>query len=324
MSPFSADVPQILIRVDRAKAEAMQVGVDTVFDALEQFVGSSFVNQFTLFNHTFQVYVQADGKFRKSADDLRGIFVRGSAGQMVSLANLIRIEHGTGPGIASLYNLRPAATLSGTPAAAYSSGQAIQAIENAAARVLPPGVGIEWTAMSYQEKLVGNTAYVVFAFAVLLVFLVLAAQYESWWLPGAVIFGLPMALLGTATVLLSLGVANNLYTQIGIVLLIALCAKNAILIVELARKRREQGLEIEAAAIEAARIRFRPILMTSIAFILGVLPMVVASGASASARRSLGIAVFSGMLASTAIATLFVPSFYVVLQRLSERTRAGR
>ncbi|MDE1177898.1 MAG: efflux RND transporter permease subunit [Edaphobacter sp.] len=189
--------------------------------------------------------------------------------------------------------------------------------------MLPPGVGYEWTAMSYQEKLVGNSAYWVFGVGVLLVFCVLAAQYESWLLPLAVVLAVPIALLGTATTLAALGAANNLYTQIGLVLLIALSAKNAILIVEFARHLRERGASIADAAVEAARLRLRPIMMTSFAFILGVVPLVIATGASASARRSLGIAVFSGMLASTCIAVLFIPSFYVLLQRLTER-RAAR
>jgi hydrophobic/amphiphilic exporter-1 (mainly G- bacteria), HAE1 family len=198
-------------------------------------------------------------------------------------------------------------------------------LEQIARETLPPGMGYDWTAMSYQEKVVGNQIYYVFALAVLLVYFVLAGQYESWFQPVSVILAVPMALLGTVATLLALGIANNLYTQIGLILLIALASKNAILIVEYAREKRAEGMEIMEAAIEAARLRFRPILMTSFAFILGVVPLVIATGAGANARRSIGIAVFSGMLASTCLAVLFVPSFYVVVQRFEERrkTRAA-
>ncbi|MDE1182486.1 efflux RND transporter permease subunit [Paraburkholderia sp.] len=322
-SPFRASVPTVDLTIDRAKAESLQVNVGNVFDLIQDYVGSSYVNQFTRFNHTFPVFVQADGAFRRETDDLRRLQIRSNNGHMVELGAFIEAKPGVGPAVASLYNLAPAAAINGNPANGYSSGDAIAAFEQEAARVLPPGVGYEWTAMSYQEKLVGNSAYWVFGVGVLLVFCVLAAQYESWLLPLAVVLAVPIALLGTATTLAALGAANNLYTQIGLVLLIALSAKNAILIVEFARHLRERGASIADAAVEAARLRLRPIMMTSFAFILGVVPLVIATGASASARRSLGIAVFSGMLASTCIAVLFIPSFYVLLQRLTER-RAAR
>jgi HAE1 family hydrophobic/amphiphilic exporter-1 len=243
---------------------------------------------------------------------------------MVELGTFIDARAGIGPAVATLYNLAPAAAINGNPASGYSTGDAIRAFEQEAARILPAGIGYEWTAMSYQEKLVGNSAYWVFAVGVLLVFCVLAAQYESWLLPVAVVLAVPLALLGTGGTLALLGAANNLYTQIGLVLLIALSAKNAILIVEFARHLRAQGVGVAEAAVEAARLRFRPIMMTSFAFILGVVPLVIATGPSASARRSLGIAVFSGMLASTCIAVVFIPSFYVLLQRLSERHAAQK
>jgi HAE1 family hydrophobic/amphiphilic exporter-1 len=195
-------------------------------------------------------------------------------------------------------------------------------LEQIAEKTLPPGMGYDWTAMSYQEKVVGNQIYYEFGLAVLLVYFVLAGQYESWFQPVSVILAVPMALLGTVGTLLALGIANNLYTQIGLILLIALASKNAILIVEYAREKRAEGIEIMEAAIEAARLRVRPILMTSFAFILGVVPLVIATGAGANARRSIGIAVFSGMLASTCLAVLFVPSFYVVVQRFEEWRKA--
>jgi HAE1 family hydrophobic/amphiphilic exporter-1 len=221
----------------------------------------------------------------------------------------------------SLYNLYPSATVVGSSAPGFSSGEALDIMDQLGQRVLPPGTGYEWTAMSYQEKAVGSQMYFVFGLAMLLVYFVLAGQYESWILPLAVILGVPLALLGTVGALTALGAANNLYTQIGIILLIALGSKNAILIVEYARQRRAEGMDIVAAAVEGARLRFRPILMTSFAFILGVFPLVIATGAGAGARRSIGLPVFSGMIASTCLVVVFVPSFYVVMQRIEERRR---
>jgi HAE1 family hydrophobic/amphiphilic exporter-1 len=244
---------------------------------------------------------------------------------MVPIGTLISVSYRTGPALISLYNLRPAAQILGAPALDFSSGQALELLEQIANATLAPGMGYEWTGMSYQEEQQGYQAYFVFALALLLVYLVLAAQYESWSAPAAVLLAVPIALLGTVATLSPLKVASNLYMQIGLVLLIALASKNAILIVEFARDLRiKQQREILDAAVEAARLRFRPILMTSFAFILGVLPLVVATGAGANARRSIGITVASGMLASTCIAVLFVPAFFVVLQRLSERPARRR
>jgi HAE1 family hydrophobic/amphiphilic exporter-1 len=223
--------------------------------------------------------------------------------------------------VIQLYNLFPSATINGSASAKFSSGQALDAVQGIADQIMGPNLQFEWTAMSYQEKLVGRSVYYIFGMAVLLVYLVLAGQYESWITPAAVILAVPLALLGTVSVLLALGVANNIYVQIGLVLLIALSAKNAILIVEMARERRASGKDLLESVIDAARVRFRPIMMTSFVFILGVMPLVFASGAGASARKSLGIAVASGMLASTCLAVLFVPSFFVVLQRFAERKR---
>jgi HAE1 family hydrophobic/amphiphilic exporter-1 len=231
---------------------------------------------------------------------------------------LVEIKERQGPSLITLYNLYPAATISGQQAQGYSSGQVMSLMEQITDHTLPPGMGSEWTAMSYQEKIVGNQIYYVFALAVLLVYFVLAGQYESWYQPISVILAVPLALLGTVGALRALGLANNLYTQIGLILLIALASKNAILIVEYAREKRDEGMEIVEASIEAARLRFRPILMTSFAFILGMLPLVVATGAGANSRKSIGIAVVSGMLASTCLAVLFVPSFYVTVRRFEE------
>ncbi|HLI20838.1 MAG TPA: efflux RND transporter permease subunit, partial [Stellaceae bacterium] len=252
--------------------------------------------------------------------------VRNSAGEMVPLGTLVNVEPVTAPALISLYDLYPAATILGQPAPGFSSGEALTLMDQLAASVMPPGTASEWTAMSYQEQLVGGQIYIVFALAMLLVYLLLAAQYESWIAPLAVVLSVPLALVGPVLLLQGLGVANNLYTQIGLVLLVALAAKNAILIVEVARQRRVEGKEIIESALAAAETRFRPILMTSFAFILGMLPLVFASGAGANSRKSIGISVASGMLASTCLAVLFVPSFFVVLQGFEERrrTRATR
>ncbi|MGE0564257.1 MAG: efflux RND transporter permease subunit [Pseudolabrys sp.] len=318
LTSFRSDSPQYLINVDRVKAQSLQVGLDQVFNTLGGYLGSSYVNQFTKFGRVFQVYVQAESDFRLNVDDINRLSVRNNAGDMVPLGTLIEVTPVVGPSLISLYNLYPTASIIGLPAQGFSSGQAMALMEGLAAKSFPQNVGYAWSAMSFQEKLVGNQMYLVFAMAMLLVYLVLAGQYESWLRPFAVLFSVPIALVGPVLALRGLGIDNNLYTQIGIVLLIALSAKNAILIVEFARELREAGKPIAEAAVEAARARFRPILMTSFAFILGTLPLVLASGAGANARASIGIAVFTGMLASTCIAVLFVPSFFVMMQRLEE------
>jgi HAE1 family hydrophobic/amphiphilic exporter-1 len=318
LSSFRADIPQYSIEVDRVKAQSLQVSVDQVFSALAGYLGSSYVNQFTKFGRTFQVFVQADSEFRQRIADIDHLSVRNNAGGMVPLGTLISIKQVAGPALISLYNLYPSATIIGMPARGYSSGQTAALMEQLAAKSFPPHVSYEWSAMSYQEKLVGNQMYLVFAMALLLVYLVLAGQYESWYRPLAVILAVPISLVGPVAALRLLHIDNNLYTQIGIVLLIALSAKNAILIVEFARELRAAGKSITDAATEAARARFRPIVMTSFAFILGVLPLVLATGAGANARASIGITVFTGMIASTCLAVLFVPSFYVTVQRFEE------
>ena len=319
---FRAEAPQIDVSVDRVKAESLRVSVGDVFGVLGTYLGSGYVDQFTKFGRTLQIYVQADAAFRFRPEDIAKLSVRSRDGLMVPLSALVDVSPAIGPSLITLYNLYPSAGIVGNPAGATSSGQALSVMEQMAAQTLPAGASYDWTAMSYQEKAVGSQIYAVFGLAMLLVYLVLAGQYESWLAPFSVLLSVPLSLLGPVIGLGTAGIANNLYVQIGLVLLIALSAKNAILIVEAARERRAHGMPILEAAIDAARARFRPIVMTSLAFILGVVPLVIATGAGANARRSLGMTVFSGMLASTLLAVLFVPSFFVLMQRFEE-WRAG-
>ena len=319
LTTFRSDAPQYRIDVDRVKAQTLHVNVDQVFSTIQTFMGSTFVVQFNKFGRTFQAYVQADAKFRLRPEDITDLTVRNSQGQTVPIGTLASVVPTTGPPLISLYNLYPTATVIGIPVQGVSSGQGMALMEEMAGRILPAGTGFEWTALSYQEKLVGNQMYLVFGLGLLLVYLVLAGQYESWYAPLSIVLSVPLALVGPASALLGLKVDANLYVQIGLILLIALSAKNAILIVEVARERRiKEGQPIVQAAVEAARARFRPILMTSIAFILSVVPLVIATGAGASARKSIGITVFTGMIASTCLAVLFVPSLFVVIQRFEE------
>ncbi len=327
MASFRAGVPQYSLEVDRVKAQTLQVSLDQVFAALAGYLGSSYVDQFNKFGRVFQIYVQADAQSRLRLEDIQNMFVRNRDGHMVPLGTLVKITQTVGPSLISLFNLYPTATIIGMPADGFSSGETLTLMGEIARRTLPAGVGFEWSSMSYQEKLVGNQMYIVFGLALLLVYLVLAGQYESWYAPVSVILAVPLSFIGPVAALSALtksGLNNNLYVQIGLVLLMALSAKNAILIVEFARELRAAGRPVLEAAIEAARARFRPIVMTSLAFILGVVPLVLASGAGASARASIGITVFTGMIASTCLAVLFVPSFFVPVQRFEEWRKGQR
>ena len=319
LTTFRNDAPHVTLTVDRDRAQTLRVSVGDVFATLTDYIGSTYVNQFNKFGLSLQIYVQADSKFRLHPEDLLNLYVRSQDGNMVPIGAVAHLGPAVAPALITQYNLYPSSTIIGAPGKGFSSGQALTTMETIAKKVLPGDVAFEWTAMSYQEKITGNQLYIVFALSIFLVYLVLAGQYESWILPLAVLSAVPLALLGPVIALTSLGAANNLYTQIGLMLLIALSAKNGILIVEVAREERLiHGKSIVEAAVDAARVRFRPILMTSFAFILGVLPLVLATGAGANARKSLGISVFSGMIASTCLAVLFVPSFFAVLQRFEE------
>ncbi len=328
LTPFRSQVPQVLAPIDRVKAEALGVSVGDAFDTLQTYLGSTYVNLFNKFGQVFSVYVQADAKSRMTAEQVRNYYVKNNSGGMVPLGTLADIEPAQGPAIIPLYNLYPSASIVGMSGQGYSSGQSIQTMQKAAGYILPPGFKYEWTSTAYQEKIAGDATYYIFALSLILVYLVLAGQYESWVTPASVLCSVPLALLGTVGVLILLGpmgLSNNIYTQIGIVLLIALSAKNAILIVEVAREERElHGKSIMEAAVLGAKTRFRPILMTSFAFIMGVMPLVFASGAGAGARKSIGIAVASGMLASTCLAVLFVPTFYVFFQTWQEGRKAKK
>ncbi len=315
---YRAGVPQLFADIDRPKAMSMQVPVNDVFTTLQTALGSSYVNDFNKFGRTYRVSLQADSPYRDSIDDIRRLNVRNADGDMVSLGSIVEIDESFGPQIIRRFNLYPAAAITGSAAAGQSSGEALQIMEQLARRIFTDAIGYDWSGISLQESQTKGEEVYIFGLAVLLVYLVLAFLYESWVLPLAVILVVPLGLLGTVAAISWFGMDNNVYVQIGVVLIIALASKNAILIVEFARDLRLQGKPIREAATEAARMRFRPILMTSFAFILGVLPLVFATGAAAASRRSLGTAVCGGMITSTVLAVFFTPVFYVVFQWLSE------
>jgi HAE1 family hydrophobic/amphiphilic exporter-1 len=323
-STFSARSPQVYLNIDRTKAQSLQVSPASVFNTLQAYLGSSFVNLFNRYNQVFQVYIQADTPYRLQAQDMRNLFVRNQNGEMVPLNALLDVKRTQGTELLTRYNLYPAASIFGAAAPGFSSGEALRLMEQLAAETLPEGMAYDWTSTSYQEKRVGYQAYFIYALSLALVYLVLAALYESWTSPAAVILVVPLALVGVVLAQMSRGYDNNLYTQVGLVLMIALASKNAILIVEFARDLHREGLSISEAAVEATQRRFRPIVMTSFAFILGVVPLMVASSAGAASQRAIGTVVFGGMMASTLLAIPFVAVFYVLLEGMSERLRKER
>jgi HAE1 family hydrophobic/amphiphilic exporter-1 len=316
---FRANVPQLFVDVNRTQAKRMNVPLEDVFGTLQAYLGSAYVNDFNKFGRTYQVRVQADAGFRLKATDIKRLYVRNEAGNGVPMGALVIVDETLGPQIVRRYNLYPSAAINGAAAPGFSSGVALALMEQMAEEKLPLGMSTEWTGISFQEKQVGNEAVLIFALAITLVFLVLAAQYESWTAPASIVFSVPFAILGVVAALMARGMANDVYTQIGVVLLIGLSSKTAILIVEFAREIRAGGKGIVESALEAARLRFRPLLMTTISFVFGTLPLLFASGAGAASQQAVGTAVFGGMLAATFLTVAFVPVFFRVFQAGGER-----
>lgn len=318
---FTADDPQLLVSIDREKAKSLHVPLQQITDTLQIYMGSEYVNDFDFNNRSYRVYVQADQAFRSKPKDIKEFYVRSDNGAMIPLDNLVRVEQTTAPQVISHYNLFRSASITGSAAPGRSSGQAIADMEALASKVLPAGVGYEWTGLSLEEIQSGGQAVLLFGLGMLVVYLALAALYESFSLPFIVMLAVPMAILGALIAQSARGLQDDVYCQIGLVMLIGLSTKNAILIVEFAEQLRGRGLSIVEAAIEAARIRLRPILMTSFAFILGVLPLVLASGAGKAGRQSVGTTVFGGMIAATTLNLIFIPALYVVVKSLQHRRK---
>ncbi|HEX5482899.1 MAG TPA: multidrug efflux RND transporter permease subunit [Terriglobia bacterium] len=318
---FRPDVPQINLEVDRAKVNTLGVPLTDVFDSLQTYLGGLYINDFNLFGRTYHVLLQAAAPFRSSSQEIGNFYVRSKQGRMIPLSTLTSAHPMNGPDAITRYDLFRSVEIDGAPAPGYSSGDAIAAMEDAAHKVLPPGYGYEWTGMSYQEVKTHGQVVSILILAVLFVFLFLAALYESWLVPIAVILAVPLGILGALAGTWLRALDNNVYAQIGLVVLVGLAAKNAILIVEFAKTRYEHGLSLFDATVEGSRVRFRPILMTSFAFIFGVLPLAIATGAGSNSRHSLGTSVVAGMIAATVLAVLFVPAYYVMVQGLTRKKK---
>jgi len=319
---FTANDPQVLVKIDREKAKSLQIPFSQVTDALEVFMGSVYVNDFDFNNRSYRVYVQADQKFRSESKDMRSYYLRSDTGKMIPLDNVVQIEQTENPQVISHYNLFRAAEIDGSATPGLSSGQALKEMEALAKKKLPRGMSYEWSGLSLEEIESGGKALILFGLGIVFVYLTLAAQYESYVLPFIILLGVPVALLGALGAIALRGLSNDVYAQIGLVMLIGLSSKNAILIVEFAEQLQDDGLSTIDAAIEAARIRLRPILMTSLAFILGVVPLMVATGAGAAGRVSVGTTVFGGMIAATTLNLLFIPMLYVVVRSIVPRKKA--
>jgi HAE1 family hydrophobic/amphiphilic exporter-1 len=317
LSTFRTNDPQLVVDIDRDKARSLNLPLREVTDALQVFLGSAYVNDFDFNNRAYRVYVQADQQYRADPKDLKELYARAGNGSMVPLDSVVRARETTAPQVISHFNLFRSATINGAPAPGVSSGQALATMASVSRASLPPGFDFAWSGQSLEEVRSGQQALALFSLSLVLVYLVLAAQYESWVLPFIILLGVPLAVVGGLGAQMLRGLANDVFCQVGLVMLIGLAAKNSILIVEFAEQLRERGLSIAEAALEASRIRLRPILMTSFAFILGVLPLAVATGAGAGARNSVGTSVAGGMIASTFLSIFFIPVLYVVIRSLA-------
>jgi HAE1 family hydrophobic/amphiphilic exporter-1 len=316
-SSFTANDPQLVVEIDRDRIRSLNVPIREVTEALQVLLGSQYVNDFDFNNRAYRVYVQADQRFRAQPDNLGRYYARSSTGQMVALDSVVTMRESTAPSVISHFNLFRSTEITGSPVPGVSSGQALQTMEQVASQVLPTGFSYEWAGSAREEIKSGRQAIYIFALSLLVVYLVLAAQYESWVLPFIILLGVPLAVFGALSAQWIRGLANDVFCQVGLVMLIGLAAKNSILIVEFAEQLREQGRSILDAAVEAARIRLRPILMTSFAFILGVLPLALATGAGSAGRNSVGTAVVGGMLTSTFLSILFIPVLYVAIRTVA-------
>ena len=324
LTTFSANDPQVLVTIDREKAKAMNIPLSQITTTLGVFMGSEYINDFDYNNRTYRVFVQADQPFRMTAKDLHNYYVRSDSGQMIPLDNLTTVAESSGPPVITHYNLFRAVEIDGSPAPGYSSGQGIAALEDLAKKVMMPGMGYQWTGLTLDEIESGGKALLIFGLGILVIYLTLSALYESFALPFIILLAVPMAVLGALGLVSARGMTNDVYCQIGLVMLIGLSAKNSILIVEFAEQLRRKGRSIADAAIEAGELRLRPILMTSFAFILGILPLVFATGAGALGRRSVGTTIVGGMLLSTVLNLFFIPVLYVLLSRLLKRGDLSR
>jgi HAE1 family hydrophobic/amphiphilic exporter-1 len=319
LSTYAANTPQLQVEVDRERAKALNVDINDVFDTMQTFLGSEYVNDFTLDRRNYRVYVQADQQFRSKPEDINKLYVRSQNGDMVQLSNLVTVQPLTSAQTITHYNLFRSISVQGAAAPGKSSGQAIAAMEQTAAEALPPGMGFEWTGTALEEIESGGQAPLIFGLGLVLVFLALAAQYESFIDPTIIMLTVPLAILGALSAVFVRGIPNDVYCQIALVMLIGLASKNAILIVEYANQLREEGLTITQAAIEAAQERLRPILMTAISSLIGFFPLAIATGAGAASRQSLGTALVGGFLIATFLSLFVVPVLYIVIKQATDR-----